>query len=332
MFVDRVEIIVAAGKGGNGCLSFRREKFVPKGGPDGGDGGHGGSVVLVADSRSASLVDYQFQRRFTAQNGKGGGGNKCTGRTGIDLRLPVPVGTLVKTFPDERVIADLDVEGKELIIVRGGRGGRGNFHFRSSVNRAPMRFEKGESGEESTVVLELKLLAAAGLVGLPNAGKSTLISKISGAKPKIADYPFTTLSPNLGVVYEGGGSLVVADIPGLIEGAHLGLGMGLEFLRHVERTRVLVILIDVSPYAEHSPVETFHILEDELGHHKEELLAKRWLVAANKIDLVTGRPAGLAALKGLCTRRGLPYVELAAATGLHLDDFRRRLFALADEP
>jgi len=331
MFVDRAELSLTAGRGGNGSASFRREKFVPRGGPDGGDGGNGGNVVLVADPRSASLVDYKFQRKFVAQNGQGGSGKKCTGRTGEDLRLPVPVGTLVKTFPDERVIADLDREGMELIIVRGGRGGRGNFHFRSSVNRAPKRCEKGETGETTTVVLELKLIAAAGLVGLPNAGKSTLISKISGAKPKIADYPFTTLSPNLGVVYEGTHSLVVADIPGLIEGAHLGLGMGLEFLRHVERTRVLVILIDVSPWAEHTPVETFHILESELAHHKTELLAKRWLVAANKIDLVSGRPAGLAALKGLCTRRHLPYVEMSAAAGTNLDGFRRRLFALADE-
>jgi GTP-binding protein len=245
MFVDRANVEFIAGKGGDGCVSFRREKFVPRGGPNGGDGGNGGNIVLKSDSDIHSLVDFKFRKIIRSENGKPGGNSLKTGKSGQNIILGVPVGTIVKSFPDEKVICDFSVSGQELIIARGGSGGWGNARFKSSVQQAPRKFLQGKKGESIKVVLDLKLIAFAGLVGLPNAGKSTLISKISNARPKIADYPFTTITPNLGVVYRDYDSLVLADIPGIIEGAHRGTGMGSQFLKHIERTRVLVYIIDV---------------------------------------------------------------------------------------
>src|SRR4051812_20510678 len=252
MFVDEVSIHVAAGSGGRGCLAFRREKFVPRGGPSGGDGGHGGSVYVVASPHTNTLINFRFHPEFTAKRGDHGQGSNRTGQSGDDLDLPVPIGTLVyeKTGdPNEpyRLLADLATEGQRVLVARGGRGGMGNARFATATNRAPRKVQPGEAGEEKDLRLELKLLADVGLVGYPNAGKSTLIARVSAARPKIADYPFTTLTPNLGVVrLSDDRSFVVADVPGLIEGAHRGLGLGHQFLRHLERTKVLVHLVDIS--------------------------------------------------------------------------------------
>src|SRR5687767_9837051 len=259
MFVDEVDIHVFAGDGGRGCLSFRREKYVPRGGPDGGDGGHGGSVFIVATPTKNTLVDFRFHPEFKADRGRHGQGSNKTGITAVDLEIPVPLGTLVfGKSPDSdqpQLLADLAVEGQRVLVAKGGRGGRGNARFVSSTNRAPRRVEPGETGEERTLRLELKLLADAGIVGFPNAGKSTLISRISAARPKIADYPFTTLIPNLGVVsLSGDRSFVVADVPGLIAGAHEGHGLGDQFLKHIERTKVLVHLVDLSSETGRDPV------------------------------------------------------------------------------
>src|SRR5215203_4763927 len=276
MFVDEVDILVTAGAGGNGCLSFRREKFVPRGGPDGGDGGPGGSVYIVAAPRKNTLVDFRFHPEFKAQGGQHGQGANRTGATGRDLEIEVPIGTLVFELANGAIgttpLADLTAEGQRVLVARGGRGGRGNARFVSSTNRAPRRVEPGGVAEERQLRLQLKLIADVGLVGFPNAGKSTLISRISAARPKIADYPFTTLTPNLGVVtLSGDRSLVVADVPGLIEGAHEGHGLGDRFLRHVERTKVLVHLVDVSGASGREPVEDFEIIRNELRQFNPEV-------------------------------------------------------------
>lgn len=327
MFVDRAVVTFKAGNGGNGCLSFRREKFVPKGGPDGGDGGNGGNIILVSKSGNESLVDFKFRNFIKAENGVPGQGSNKTGRNGKDEILYVPAGTVIKTFPDERIMADLTEEGQRFVIAEGGKGGRGNARFKTSVNRAPRIVESGQMGETIKVVLELKLIAFAGLVGLPNAGKSTLISKISGAKPKIADYPFTTLSPNLGVVYLDYESLVLADIPGIIEGAHRGEGMGFDFLRHIERNRVLVFLLDISGYTEIPPLETLQTLMEELNSYDRHLLKKDFMVVGNKIDLLEGREReGADELEAFCRQKGFPYLEISAAKGIRLEEFKTKLF------
>src|SRR5436190_5967257 len=290
MFVDEVDIHVAAGDGGRGCLAFRREKFVPRGGPSGGDGGGGGSVYVVASAHTNTLINYRFHPEFAADRGGHGEGSNRTGRTAEDLELPVPIGTLVfeKTGdPDEppRLLADLAEEGQRVLVARGGRGGLGNARFASSTNRAPRKVQPGEPGEVKDIRLELKLLADVGLVGSPNAGKSTLIAHVSAARPKIADYPFTTLTPNLGVVrLDDERSFVVADVPGLIEGAHRGLGLGHRFLRHLERTKVLVHVVDVAGASGRHPVEDLDVVRRELQLFQPTLAAKPQLVAANKID------------------------------------------------
>ncbi|MBN1196291.1 MAG: GTPase ObgE [Candidatus Aminicenantes bacterium] len=333
MFVDRAVITFHAGRGGDGCVSFRREKYIPRGGPDGGDGGKGGSVILVSDPQVHSLVDFARSHVLRAANGASGSSSRKTGKSGADERVSIPPGTVVKTHPEERLIVDFSAPGMEFELARGGKGGRGNFRFKSSVNQAPRRADRGLPGESITVVLELKLIAFAGLVGLPNAGKSTLISKISGARPRIADYPFTTLTPNLGVVYHGYDSLVVADIPGIISGAHLGEGMGLSFLRHIERNRVLLYLIDVSAFTENDPTETFKMLQGELAAHDPRLLRKRAIVVANKVDLLnahTGR-AGADRLQEYCEQQGLPYLEISALRELNLEMLKSRLFGLYHE-
>jgi len=327
MFVDFVKVTFIAGKGGNGCIGFRREKFVPKGGPDGGDGGNGGSIILKSILKVNSLFDFRFNAVVKAEKGKDGSGSNKMGRRGKDKVLYVPYGTVIKTHPDEKLIFDFMDEDNEFIITKGGRGGLGNAHFKSSLNQTPKRATKGKKGETIDVVLELKLIAFAGLVGFPNAGKSTLISKLTDAKPKIADYPFTTLSPNLGVVYNGLDSLVIADIPGIIEGAHAGEGMGVNFLKHIERNKVLIFLIDASGYSRNEPMETFSILWKELESYKTTLIKKKLLVAANKLDLIGEKREKLNILKKFCKQKSFPYMEISALTGINLDQLKKRLFA-----
>ena len=289
--VDEAEIQVTAGNGGNGCVGFRREKFIPLGGPDGGDGGDGGSVWLVADENLNTLVDFRHQRMFKAQRGENGMGRQMYGKAGDDLVVTVPVGTVVTNVETDEVIGDLTRHGEKLLVARGGKGGLGNMHFKSSVNRAPRKALPGLPGEQRTLKLELKLLADVGLLGFPNAGKSTFIRAVSAATPKVADYPFTTLYPNLGVVsVEPHRSFVIADIPGLIEGAADGAGLGAQFLRHLQRTRLLLHLVDVAPMEGGvegvTPAEQVRAIERELEKHDPELLAKpRWLVL-NKMDLL----------------------------------------------
>jgi GTP-binding protein len=286
MFIDSARIYVRAGNGGNGMVSFHTEKYVPNGGPDGGDGGRGGSVVFYADDNRSTLQDFRFKRKYSAEDGEKGGRRKCYGKGGNDLVLPVPVGTIIKDADTGRVLADLTEPGQKAIIARGGRGGKGNIHFANSVRQAPNFARAGEPGEEYNLLVELKLLADVGLVGYPNVGKSTLLSVITAAKPKIADYPFTTIEPNLGVVAVDDTSFVVADIPGLIEGAHTGLGLGLAFLRHIERTRMLIHVIDVSGSEDRDPVEDFDNINAELEAYHPGLSERPQVIALNKIDMV----------------------------------------------
>lgn len=320
MFVDEVDIHVEAGHGGRGCLAFRREKFVPRGGPSGGDGGHGGSVYIVVSPHINTLVNFRFHPEFSAERGDHGQGSNRTGHGGADLELPVPVGTLVyeKAADPEhpyQLVADLTKEGQRVLIAKGGRGGMGNARFATSTNRAPRKVQPGEPGEVKDLRLELKLIADVGLVGYPNAGKSTLIARISAARPKIADYPFTTLTPNLGVVrLSDDRSFVVADVPGLIEGAHRGLGLGHQFLRHLERTKVLVHMVDVSGASGRDPVADLDTVRRELELFQPTLAAKPQIVAANKIDAVDDeeRVTVLAERAGAL---GLPFLRISAATG-----------------
>ena len=334
MFVDEVDIHVAAGGGGRGCLSFRREKFIPRGGPDGGDGGHGGSVYIVATAHKNTLVDFRYHPNFEARDGKHGQGSNKTGHSAEDLEIGVPVGTLIfeKDPPNAapegatvapsdpgRLWADLTEEGQRVLIAKGGRGGRGNARFVSSTNRAPRRVQPGEPGEERWLRLQLKLLADVGLVGFPNAGKSTLIARISAARPKIADYLFTTLSPNLGVVtMSNDRSFVVADVPGLIEGAHEGHGLGHRFLRHVERTKVLIHLVDVSSASGRDAVQDFEIILNELQLFDEHVAAKPQIVAASKIDALDD-PSRLTRLEARTKALDLPFHRISAVTGEGLD-------------
>lgn len=287
-FVDEATIHVEAGSGGNGCMSFRREKFIPFGGPDGGDGGDGGSVYLIADEGINTLVDFRTKRRFRAESGRGGSGGNCTGKAGEDCHVRVPVGTEVIDVQTQELIGDLTAPGQTMLVARGGAHGLGNARFKSSTNRAPRKTTKGKPGEERELHLELKVLADVGLLGLPNAGKSTLIRAVSAARPKVADYPFTTLHPNLGVVRAGEHrSFVIADIPGVIEGAAEGAGLGLQFLKHLSRTRLLLHLVDICPPGDVSdPVNDVRIIEQELAKFSPELAQReRWLVL-NKVDLL----------------------------------------------
>ena len=329
MFVDAAVATFSAGKGGDGCASFRREKFIPRGGPDGGDGGRGGHVFLISSERCGSLVDYRFTPHVRAENGQPGMGALKTGRSGKDEYCEVPVGTVVKTLEGD-VLFDFDAPGMTFMIAQGGAPGKGNTRFKTSTNQAPRKKTQGKPGESIRVELELKLLAFAGLVGFPNAGKSTLISRLSAARPKIADYPFTTLHPHLGVVDHHGRSLVMADIPGIIEGASEGAGMGLDFLRHIERNRVLLFVLDVSPYAQPSADEAFRILRQELTAYRSRLSQKPFLVLANKIDLLVaeGDDAALGRLRRFCGEEGLELLEISAFSGVHLDILKDRLFAL----
>lgn len=329
MFYDTARIYLKAGDGGDGIVSFRREKYVPEGGPDGGDGGRGGNIELIVDEGLRTLVDFKYKRHYKAGRGQHGRGKNMHGKSGEDLTLRVPPGTVVKDADTGELLADLTVPGQKFLAARGGRGGRGNARFLSNRQRAPRIAEKGEPGEEKWLLLELKLLADVGLLGFPNAGKSTLISRISAAKPKIADYPFTTLTPNLGVVrLDEGNSFVVADIPGLIEGAHKGVGLGHDFLRHLERTRVLIHLIDLSNL-EHEPEDAFRIINRELMLYSPELSKKPQVVAANKIDLPEARERLASLLKAL--EPDTPVFPISAATGEGVQELLYRVQSMLEE-
>jgi len=327
MFIDEARILVKAGDGGNGCLAFRREKYVPRGGPSGGDGGRGGDVVLVADEHENTLLKFRFNPEHKAQRGRHGEGSNKTGADGHSIDVDVPVGTVVYDEATGERLFDFTKTGERFVVARGGKGGRGNARFATSTHQAPTEHEPGRPGDERRLRLELKLLADVGLVGFPNAGKSTLISRISAARPKIADYPFTTLEPNLGVVQlENFRSFVVADIPGLIEGAHLGHGLGVQFLRHIERTRLLAHLVDVSEASGRDPVRDFETVMTELASFSEELVQKPMIVVATKMD-VAQDPARVESLRALAAERGLDYFEISSATGLGIEALK---FAMAD--
>lgn len=314
MFIDRAKIQAIAGDGGNGCLAFRREKFVPKGGPSGGDGGKGGDVYIECSERVNTLLHFQYKRIFKAQRGRHGEGDKRHGKDGSDVIILVPPGTQVYREPEHELLHDFARPGETVRVAAGGRGGRGNARFATSTNQAPRHAEAGYPGEEFELSLSLKLIADVGLVGFPNVGKSTLISRISSAKPKIADYPFTTLVPHLGVVQlDDFRTFVVADIPGLIEGAHEGHGLGDQFLKHVERTKVLVHMIDVANDVR-DPVADFKAIVRELTLFDEDLLNRKQLVVASKMDAV-GDKRKLSRLKGMCARRKLPFLGISAVTG-----------------
>lgn len=286
MFVDEADIHVTAGNGGQGCVSFRREKYIPKGGPDGGDGGNGGSVIFFADPNKDTLMDFAGKHHWKAQSGEGGMGKKMAGLTGEDLVIPVPVGTLIFDAEHQIRIADLNRPGKRAVVARGGKGGLGNWHFRSPVNQAPRYAEPGTEGQERRLHLELKLIADVGFVGMPNAGKSTLLRAVSAARPKVADYPFTTLEPQLGIaILSGDRRIVMADIPGLIEGAQNGAGLGIAFLKHIERTKIIVHLLDMFPSDGSDPAENYRVIRRELEAFSPELAGKREVIGANKMDL-----------------------------------------------
>lgn len=324
MFIDEAKIWVKAGDGGKGCIAFRREKYVPRGGPAGGDGGDGGDVVLESSQHLNTLLSFRYNQEFRAERGRHGEGSKRHGARGEERVVQVPVGTLVFDQETAEQLFDFVEPGQRFVIARGGRGGRGNARFASSTNRAPRRADPGEPGEERRLRLELKLLADIGLVGFPNAGKSTLISKLSAAHPKIADYPFTTLEPCLGVVaVDAERSFVLADIPGLIEGAHAGHGLGTRFLRHIERTRLLVHLVDVSDTGR-TPREDFEIVRGELARFSAALLEKPVVVVANKIDQ-PGTAERLAALRAYCDEQDLPFLAVSALRGDGLDPLRYEL-------
>jgi GTPase len=314
LFIDHAKIQVIAGNGGNGCLAFQREKFVPKGGPSGGDGGNGGDVYIECSERVNTLLHFQYKRIFKAQRGRHGEGDKRQGKGGTDITILVPPGTQVFREPDHELLHDFAHPGECIKVAAGGRGGKGNARFATSTNQAPRYTEPGKEGEQFDLSMNLKLIADVGLVGFPNVGKSTLISRISSAKPKIADYPFTTLTPHLGVVgLDDYRSFVVADIPGLIEGAHEGHGLGDQFLKHVERTRVLIHMIDLSQESR-DPIADYKAIIKELGLFNKDLLDRKQLVVATKIDVVAD-VRKLSRLKGMCTRRKLPFLAISAVTG-----------------
>ncbi len=340
MFADEAKIFVKGGPGGNGCVAFRREKYVPRGGPSGGDGGHGASIYLEANINDNTLLRYRYNREFKADRGRHGEGSNCSGVSGDDMILLVPVGTVVFDAQTNETIADLATPGQRVLVAHGGRGGRGNQHFAKPWHQAPREHEEGLPGEERHLRLELKLLADVGLVGFPNAGKSTLISVISAARPKIANYPFTTLEPNLGVVNADGGTgthgtelgrtFVVADLPGLIEGAHEGHGLGMRFLRHVERTRLLVHLIDTSDSNVDDPVHSYEVIAGELRAFSEKLTEKPLIVVATKLDATTDT-ARLDALRDFCQQHRLEFHSISAVAGEGVKDLVRSIADALDK-
>lgn len=331
MFIDRARIFVQSGKGGDGMSSFRHEKFVPKGGPNGGDGGQGGNVVLVADRNVNTLVDFRYRRLFKAKpGGKGEGSNKY-GRNAEDLLITVPLGTIVKDEETGQVMADLSRDGQRAIVAKGGRGGRGNWHFRTSANRTPTFAERGEPGEERWLRLELKVLADVGLLGYPSVGKSSILRKVSAAQPEVAAYHFTTLNPILGVVnLPDHRSFVMADIPGLIDGASEGVGLGHDFLRHIERTKILIHVVDVSGIEGRDPIEDYEKINTELAKYSEKLARKRQVVAANKIDLL-GDSDNLERLMDYMTAHGVEVYPICAMTGEGMDKLLERVWTMLEE-
>jgi GTPase len=334
MFIDEAKIRVKAGDGGNGCIAFRREKYVPRGGPSGGDGGKGGDVIMESSERHNTLVHFRFNPEYKAQRGRHGEGSNRTGREGEDVVLKVPVGTIVYDEETDERVHDFSLPDERIVVARGGRGGRGNARFATSIHQAPREHEDGHPGEERVFRLELKLLADVGLVGYPNVGKSTLISRISAARPKVADYPFTTLQPNLGVVVAGKlpeeRSFVVADIPGLIEGAHTGAGLGTQFLRHIERTRLLVHFVDVSDASGRpDPVKDVGVITQELESFGAHLEEKPIIMVASKIDIVNKNK--LAKLRQYCRKQGLELFPISAVTGKGIDNLKYAMAEKAEE-
>ena len=320
MFVDYTKIIVKSGDGGNGAVTFRREKYVAAGGPDGGDGGKGGDVYFVVDPDQNTLINFRYNKKYKAENGQNGSGNRCYGKSGEDLYIKVPLGTVIKDSETGKVIADLSQEGQCELVFPGGRGGKGNSHFATATRQAPRFAQNGEKGIEKEIILELKLLADVGLIGFPNVGKSTILSMVTSARPKIADYHFTTLEPNLGVVKtEYGDSFVLADIPGIIEGASSGIGLGLQFLRHIERTRLLLHVIDVSGSEDRIPVEDFKIINKELKKYSEKLSTRKQIIVANKIDSMQDETL-YNDLEKMAKEENLEIFKVSAATGEGLKD------------
>ncbi|MEF8703622.1 MAG: GTPase ObgE [Candidatus Accumulibacter sp. UW26] len=333
-FIDEAKILVAAGDGGNGIASFRREKYEPEGGPDGGDGGHGGSVHVVADRNVNTLIEYRYARRFGARRGENGGSSDCYGKRGKDLTLRVPIGTVIADVNTSEVVADLDTDGKKVLLAKGGRGGLGNIHFKSSVNRTPRQFTRGEPGEQRELRLELRLLADVGLLGLPNAGKSTFLRAVSAARPKVADYPFTTLTPHLGVVrVDQDKSFVIADIPGLIDGAAEGAGLGIRFLKHLTRTRLLLHIIDLAPPdPDANPARDALTVFRELEKYDPALAAKpRWLVL-NKLDLIPEdtREQRVNAFLQACEPLAGPVFRISAISGAGCRELTQKVQAALD--
>ncbi len=329
-FIDEATVTVQSGDGGSGCVSFRRERFIPKGGPDGGDGGKGGDVILKASPRKRTLYHLRYQKHFRAENGRGGQGRQKTGRNGADLILDIPPGTLVLDADTGELLKDFTEPEETAVIARGGRGGQGNTRFKSATHQAPRFAQPGEPGEIRTLKLELKLLADVGIMGLPNAGKSTLISVLSSAKPKVADYPFTTLTPNLGVVQtDWGESFVVADIPGLIEGAHSGAGLGIQFLRHLERTRILVHLIDGPNMDPDHPLASYDAVNRELTLYDASLARKPQIVVLNKMDL-PGSEVAEELFSAAAAERGnaVPFMTISALTGAGIPELKSRIIQL----
>lgn len=325
MFIDYAKIIIGSGNGGNGAITFRREKYVANGGPDGGDGGKGGSVYFMVDQGLNTLVDFKYKKKYIAKNGEAGSGSRCNGKKGEDLYIKVPQGTVIKDEETGKVIADLSELGQVECVLKGGNGGKGNVHFATATRQIPNFAETGEPGVEKTVILELKLIADVGLLGFPNVGKSTLLSRMTTAKPKIADYHFTTIEPNLGVVkLESGASFVMADIPGLIEGASEGVGLGLKFLRHVERTRILLHVVDVAGTEGRDPVEDFNTINNELKSYSEKLSKKLQIIAANKTDVMQD-DENYKKLEALAKEKGYEIFKISAVTGAGLKELFNRI-------
>ena len=333
MFVDYAKITIKSGDGGNGARSFRREKYVAAGGPDGGDGGKGGDIIFRVDPDENTLINFRYNKKYKAENGENGRGSNCYGKSGKDLYIDVPIGTVVKDAKTGRVIADLSKQGEEKIVLKGGRGGKGNSHFATSTRQAPNFSQEGESGTELEVILELKLLADVGLIGYPNVGKSTILSMVTSATPKIADYEFTTIQPNLGVVKnEYGDSFVIADIPGIIEGASSGVGLGIQFLRHIERTRLLLHVIDISGFSGRDPVDDFYKINEELKKYSEKLSKRKQIIVANKSDIMKDENDYIR-LEELAKENNMEIYKISAATNKGLNTlFNRVSEVLKDLP
>ncbi|PNT93861.1 GTPase ObgE [Clostridium thermosuccinogenes] len=333
MFIDSARIYVEAGNGGNGAVSFHREKYIAAGGPDGGDGGKGGDVIFVADEGVRTLVDFRYKRKYKAESGQNGGSSNCTGRNGSDLIIKVPAGTIIKDEETGRILADLVKPGQKAVIAKGGRGGKGNQHFATSTRQVPNFAKAGDAGESRWIILELKLLADVGLIGYPNVGKSTILSMVTAARPKIANYHFTTLNPNLGVVSLGeGNSFVMADIPGLIEGAHEGVGLGINFLKHVERTKLLLHVIDIAAVEGRDPVQDFEVINGELKEYNPALAEKPQIIALNKSD-ITGAEENAKRFMEIIGGRGYKIFTISAATNKGLDELMRYIYeVLKDLP